>query len=1001
MGAQHRTRKQPSPEQNSPSRLMRLLAVGGALVGAIWLALKIWMPSVEPPVVILRKAQTALDRGEFGAAEQFAVWIEPDDPLGPQSRLIAGEAATRAGRLKAAVYHYQMIPRDGSRRSVVAAHAMGELFRAVGQLTAAEEQYAYVLKHDPSHISGRQRMAFLLNVTGRKWQAVPHVMWLIQAQSWELNDLIVLGDPERHIDQTEYLEKCLANAPDDLLVRLALASHIAADGDAREAIPALEAIVAAKPERVAAQAMLGELLVGGEEQAFVRWHSRLPEAADSHPEIWYVRGLWWHRQNDARAAARCFWETLRRAPEHRQACYQLGQTLHRLGDSAAGPTSERAGQLVELAQHLESIYYADGRNEARVRRVVQLLEDAGRLWEAWAWAITAMQRHPQARWPKEEAARLRHQLTANLPRTIPDANLALQYDASLYDLPEQLLAGGSPHHDGSTFEKEKTALHFEEETAVGIDFIYHNGSDETTKGARQFEQTGGGVAVLDYDGDGWPDLFLSQGGEWTAGKDRPRPLPQYRDHLYRNLDGQFFMEVGQQAGLEGLDFGQGVSAGDFNNDGFPDLYVANIGRNRLYQNNGDGTFSEVTDRGGITDESWTSSCVIADVNDDGLPDLYDVNYLTGPQIYQRICDGRVCSPKLFTGDPDQLLLNRGDGSFTPIAGPTVPVEGKGLGVVAARLEGDSSLRLFVANDQVANFLLKFSPSSDEQGGRLEDQALPRGLAFSSDGQPLSCMGIAADDVDRDGRLDFMVTNFRDEPNNLYLQDSPGFFVDAAQTAGLHAVGFPFVGWGTQFLDADLDGHVDLVVTNGHVDDYREENIPFHMPPQFFRNSGDGTFAQLTAGEAGDFFERKFLGRGLARLDWNDDGRMDFAVSNMGAPFSLVSNRSENAGHFFNVRLRGTTASRDAIGTQVEVSADGEHWTKQLVAGDGYMASNERFLQFGLGSATSVNSLRVRWSSGESAAFAALPADSTLVVVEGAGHATLRRNGEPPVSVKSH
>lgn len=990
---------QRAAKQKSIPRVVQLLIGGSVLVGLVWLALQLSLPPVESPDVVLRSAESALAQGEYDDAEQFALWIAPDHPLGPQSRLIAGEAATRAGRLEAAVHHYQTIPRDGSHEAVVAADAMGELFRAIGRLTAAEQQDAYVLKHDPDNVAAHERIWFVLRVTGRKWEAVPHAMFLVRTRHWKLNDLLLLGDPEHHVDQEKYLRGGLTNAPDDVLVKLGLAAHFVADGKAGEAVPLLEEAVAARPSLLAAQALLGGILAEGDEKEFVQWHARLPESADSHPEIWYVRGLWAQRQNQSQAAARCFWETLRLTPEHSRACYQLGQALHRIDAPAAEPVTERARQLVDLAQRLNDIYYSHGQDEQPLRRTVQLLENVGRFWEAWAWAVTASQMHPEATWASKAIERLRPQLTSDLPRTVPAANLALQYDYSDYPFPEQLAADEASGKTAPALQDVEPSLLFEEETSVGIDFIYENGADATTKGARQFEQTGGGVAAFDYDCDGWPDLYFTQGGEWKTGADEPNPSAPYRDHLYRNLEGRSFAEVARHAGLENLDFGQGVSAGDFNNDGFPDLYVANIGRNRLFQNNGDGTFAEVTETSGIVDESWTSSCVIADLNNDGLPDLFDANYLTGPQIYQRICGGRVCSPNLFMGAPDRLLLNQGDGSFASIARATPDVDGKGLGVLAVRLEDDPSLSLFVANDQVANFLLQLAPSGeDHRNASLTDMALPRGLAFSGDGRPLAGMGIAADDVDGDGRIDFLVTNFQDEPNSLYLQTSPGFFVDAARKTGLDAGGYPFVGWGTQFLDANLDGHPDLVVVNGHVDDYRDEGGLYHMPPQFFLNTGDGKFIQLEADEAGDFFDRKNLGRGLARLDWNGDGRMDFVVSNIAAAASLVTNRSENVGHFFNVRLHGTTASRDAIGSVVELVADGRRWSKQLVAGDGYMASNERLLQFGVGNAASVESVRVTWPSGNTVTFAELPTDSMIDIVEGAKRARLRATSQPPTTV---
>ena len=255
------------------------------------------------------------------------------------------------------------------------------------------------------------------------------------------------------------------------------------------------------------------------------------------------------------------------------------------------------------------------------------------------------------------------------------------------------------------------------------------------------------------------------------------------------------------------------------------------------------------------------------------------------------------------------------------------------------------------------------------------------------------MGTAADDVDDNGLIDFFVTNFKDESNTLYLQITDGLFQDMSRTAGLDAAGIPFVGWGTQFIDAELDGDLDLVVANGHIDDYRDENGEFQMRPQLFRNQGNTQFLEVTPDEAGDYFEKKFLGRGLAKLDWNQDGLMDFAVSNIGSLASLVTNTTENPGHFINIQVHATTSSRDAFFTQVEVRTDQQHWTRQLLAGNGYHASNERLLQFGLGSIVDVKSVRVRWPSGAETLVESPDVDCTLELVEGKRQGVLRKNGD--------
>ncbi|HEX6984214.1 MAG TPA: VCBS repeat-containing protein, partial [Planctomycetaceae bacterium] len=333
---------------------------------------------------------------------------------------------------------------------------------------------------------------------------------------------------------------------------------------------------------------------------------------------------------------------------------------------------------------------------------------------------------------------------------------------------------------------------------AGIDFRYFHSADPATPGARMFEFTGGGVGVLDYDADGRPDLHFTQGCRWPPD---PRQR-EYLDRIFRNL-GSRFADVTVAAGVVEPAFSQGVACGDFDGDGFPDLYVANIGANRLFRNNGDGTFRDVTQDSGVLvgplAEAWTTSAVMADLNGDGLPDLFDVNYVEGSDVFERICDHdgvpRVCSPTAFDAQPDRLLLNRGDGAFTDvtaIAGIGAP-DGTGLGVVAADFDGSGRLSLFVANDARNNHF--YANAAESPGGlpRFEERAAVNGTAFDRDGRSQACMGVAAGDADGDGRLDLFVTNYVAESNTLYLQEPDGVFVDASRAAGLSEPSLDLLG----------------------------------------------------------------------------------------------------------------------------------------------------------------------------------------------------------------
>jgi tetratricopeptide (TPR) repeat protein len=953
-------------------------------------------PTEPRAAVAIQQAKSALAKGQFVRAEQLAALVPSSDSEWVTARMIAGEAAARAGRNADAIQHYLELGASGSARNAAQGQFFaGEIYRDLGRLTDADAAYRAVLQHDPDNAAAHERRAFLKSVSGQPWEALAHYWFLVRSGTADVSELILLADLDRPLENRQFVEACARKAPDDHLVQLGLAAHDFWEGKSEAAERRLNSLLATDPHLIAGQAMLGELLLDRGDAEFTAWHRSLPEGGSSSPDIWCIRGMWARRKGELRIAVRCFWEAVRLAPTHRRATYQLGQVLAALGEASADSVARQSEELIQLTQAVDSVVRTQFQIESSYRRTAELLEQLGRVWEACAWALVAERRFADAAWPAQIYARLAAGLNDDLPLTVDSANLAVRYDLSQFPDHRQLLPAGTsePGPGGARSRLVRGrpdsapavgSIRFIDESAeAGVDFVYFSGPDPSTSGVRMLEQTGGGVAVLDFDGDGRPDLYFSNGSEWEHGAEAPTPSDRHLDRMYRNL-GASFTDVTLPSGLGDRSFGQGCSVGDIDNDGFPDLYVANIGRNRLFTNNGDGTFTDITERSGLQEISWTASCVVVDLNADGNPDLFDVTYLTGPEVYQRICEGRACSPNVFQGLPDRLHVSRGDGTFESMSIDAPTDHSKGLGLVAADLYDRGRPSLLIANDQVPNFLLRNYAADNRFNVRLQNDALHVGVAFNEDGLAMGSMGIAADDANGDGRLDFFMTTFSNESSTLYLQDADGLYVDATRASGLRAATWPFIGWGTQFLDADLDGEPDLVAVNGHVDEY-------DMRPQFFRNVGRGQFVELPADAAGPFFEKQYRGRGLARLDWNGDGRMDFVVSNIGQSAALVTNRSNRNGRFVNVRLHATATARDAIGSVVTVFASGRRWTKQLVAGDGYMASNERVLQFGLGPAEQVMELTVAWPSGLHSLVRDVPADVTVELLEGSSRGLLRRS----------
>lgn len=514
-------------------------------------------------------------------------------------------------------------------------------------------------------------------------------------------------------------------------------------------------------------------------------------------------------------------------------------------------------------------------------------------------------------------------------------------------------------------------------SAAGLDFELRNDA----RGRKyQVETLPGGLGVIDFDGDGWPDLFCTNGSSLPS---LTKNGPQYWNRLYRNNRDGTFSDVTAKAGLQGEGYCMGVAVGDYNNDGHEDLFVAGVHANYLYRNNGDGTFSDVTRAAGLTGPgslgrpAWSVGACWIDYDNDGRLDLFISNYCDWEPGADPICGGMAeqarayCHPDRYRAETMQLYRNNGDGTFTEVTHKQgLPdLLGKGMGLALADFAGDGHPGIFVANDNARNLLLR------NRGKGFEEIGIDAGVAYNGDGRNISGMGAAFGDIDGDGRPDIVMTGLKNETYEVFLNDGRGVFEDGSVRTGLLNLSRRWSGWGCGLVDLDNDGWLDLFVAGGGLD------VEDAGSNRIFRNLG-GRFEDVTD-QVGTEFARAALHRGVVFADFDRDGRMDAAVTALNAPIELWWNRtaSENpVRHWLELRLSGVRSNRSAIGAEVRCHAGGRLQVRTVSGTEGYGSTSDLTVHFGLGAATRAV-VEIRWPSGVVQNLGEMPSDQRLNVAE--------------------
>jgi len=523
---------------------------------------------------------------------------------------------------------------------------------------------------------------------------------------------------------------------------------------------------------------------------------------------------------------------------------------------------------------------------------------------------------------------------------------------------------------------------------AGIHFVTEN---SPTPEKHQPETMPAGVALFDYDGDGLLDIYLVNGASMPG---LQKTGPKYYNRLYHNNGNGTFTDVTERAGVAGAGYGMGVAVGDYDNDGWPDLFLANVNGNQLFHNNGNGTFTDVTAKAGLSGAThngrkmWSISAGWFDYNRDGLLDLFVVNYCEWDPRYEPVCmglNGRgYCHPSSFAPLPNTLYRNNGDGTFTDVSAETgiSSVLGKGMGVAFADYDGDGFPDVFVANDNRPNLLFH-----NLGGKRFEEVGLQAGVAYTDEGNVVASMGADFRDLNNDGLPDIWHTAIENETFPLYINQGNGLFSSAGQESGLANITRPMSGWSNGVVDLDNDGWKDLVVARGNVMDNIAEisrHFSYAEPNSVFRNLGNGKFVDVSA-TAGADFTRPAPNRGLAYGDLDNDGRMDLVVTSLGGPVRVLHNITETRNHWILLKLVGTKSNRMGIGAQIRVTTDdGRRLYNEATTSTGYAASSDPRVHFGLGSSRVIREIEIRWPSGTRQLLHDVAADRVMEVTEPGG-----------------
>ncbi|QEF98603.1 ASPIC and UnbV [Stieleria maiorica] len=824
------------------------------------------------------------------------------------------------------------------------------------------------------------RLASLLNNQGRRIEAAEYLRRLLRAEDITEKELFAMNTfGDAFIDVSMPKPSFSGTLPP---AALAEAKRLRGDGELEQAKLLIERLSAAFPKSTPIAAfrcrVYGEMKLDALLDDYLK---SVPVGIEREPEYWYALGTRLQSSNRDSEAVRCFLEAVTLDPTDRFSYLALARSLRALGkNTEADCANQRFSLLHESAVITAKIGSQPG-TAAELSRLAEILDTLNRPWEAAAWRDVALKTYGGSPEWRQRLRQQREQIAENATAASDPSGVRCGLELDRWPLPStKEIAPNDLVDPGSdqTTADSRTEIRLHDVAAdVGMDFHYDSGDDTSDEVQLLHQLTGGGIGVIDFDLDGHPDVYFTQGGGDAFDADGSKP-----NVLFRNLPSAPWTSVSAEAGTGDLGYGQGVAVADLNQDGFPDMILANIGPNVIYQNNGDGTFRRQLMAAVDAQGDWTSSIACGDLSGDHLPEIVEINYIDDPTALTIGCtpDKDACNPSVFRPAVDRAWQVGSDGAVSRWDGCQAMDErpNYGFGGVIANFDDSHGNDLFIANDTEFNHFWLSQRDGTSDPITLQESAQIAGCAFGLLGQRQGCMGIAAGDFDRNGLVDLHVTNFWNQAADLYSQETPGVFTNVNAKRGLYEDTRMTVGWGSQAVDFDRNGWLDLPVLNGNLTDHRQRGRAYQMLPQLFRGDAGGFELQNPADR---YWSTPALGRTMAVLDFNRDLKPDLVTNHLDAPAALLENRTvtENA---LQLELIGTTSERDAIGAKVSLTSGDESWVGWVFGGDGLLCTNESMLDFGLGPYDSIDRIEVAWPSGTRQSFSDVKANRRYLIVEG-------------------